>query len=165
MIAIRMEIREFEEVVYKIPAKGGIIQVHHFPTYPTIDTASALYFGFIDHRDSKLIYESLPMPIHTALSLLVSSSQPNLLRFSGLERFRESCNISLNRSLVTQKLHVSPIDSNLAFITLLLVFISSERSEAPVLGDDDLLTARELVLRAAKSFDGCGAICGVDEGC
>jgi len=38
------------------------------------------------------------------------------------------------------------------------VVLAAKGSEAPVLGNDDLLAAGELVLRAAESFDGCGAV-------
>lgn len=83
--------------------------------------ASLLHY----HSDLKLIYKSLPVPIHTAPPLPDPSLLPNFLRFSGLERFRESSNIALNWSFVPQELHVSPIDSNFALGTLLLVFIPS----------------------------------------
>lgn len=68
------------------------------------------------------------------------------LRSLSLERIWENANISLNRALVPQELHVRTINPNLAFSTLLEIFVTAERGEAPVLGDDDLLAARELVL-------------------
>ena len=39
------------------------------------------------------------------------------------------------------------------------VLLATERGEAPVLADDDLLAAGELVLAAAEGFDGGGAVC------
>ena len=81
-----------------------------------------------------------------------------LLSLSSLKGLREYPNVTLNRPLVPQELHVSPIDPDLAFGTLLLVFITAERCEAPILRDDDLLAARELVLGATEGFDGCCAV-------
>lgn len=63
-----------------------------------------------------------------------------------LERIWENANISLNRALVPQELYVSTINPNLAFSTLFEIFVTAERGEAPVLRDNDLLTAGELVL-------------------
>lgn len=85
----------------------------------------------------------------------------NPLSLSGLKRVREHADIAFNRPLVPQELHVSPVDPDLAFGALLLVFVAAERREAPVLGDDDLLAAGEFVLGAAEGFDGCCAVCTV----
>ena len=68
------------------------------------------------------------------------------LRSLSLERIWENANISLNRALVPQELYISTINPNLAFSTLFEIFVTAERGEAPVLGNDDLLTAGELVL-------------------
>ena len=75
-------------------------------------------------------------------------SRTRSLSFSSLslERIWENANISLNWTLIPQELHVSSINPNLAFSALLEVFVTAERGEAPVLGDDNLLAARELVL-------------------
>ena len=83
------------------------------------------------------------------------------LSLGSLKRIREYPNVTLNRSLVPQELHVSPIDPDLAFSTLLEVFVAAERCEAPVLGDNDLLAAGEFVLGSTESFNGCGAVCVV----
>ena len=82
----------------------------------------------------------------------------NPLSLSSLKRVREDPNVTLNWPLVPQKLHVSPVDPDLAFSTLLEVFVTAERREAPVLGNNDLLAAGEFVLGATKGFDGCGAV-------
>lgn len=76
------------------------------------------------------------------------------LSLSSLKRTREYPDVTLNRPLVPQELHVSPIDPDLAFGTLLEVFVTAQRCEAPVLGDDDLLAAGEFVLGATEGFDG-----------
>lgn len=68
------------------------------------------------------------------------------LRSLSLERIWENANISLNRALVPQKLYVSTINPNLAFSTLLEIFVTAERGKAPILGDNNLLAAGELVL-------------------
>ena len=81
------------------------------------------------------------------------------LSLSSLKRIREHPNVTLNRPLVPQELHVSPIDPDLALLALLKVFVTTERCEAPVLGDDDLLAAGEFVLGATEGFDGCCAVC------
>ena len=80
------------------------------------------------------------------------------LGLSSLKCIRENPNVTLNGSLVPQKLHVSPIDPDLAFSALLEVFVTAERREAPVLGDDDLLAAGEFVLGATERLDGCCAV-------
>ena len=80
------------------------------------------------------------------------------LSLRSLKRIREDPNVTLNGSLVPQKLHVSPIDPDLALGTLLKVFLAAEGREAPILGHDDLLAAGELVLGASEGFDGCGAV-------
>ena len=92
----------------------------------------------------------------TYFSFLKQYDHP--LSLSSLERIREYPNVTLNRPLVPQELHVGAINPDLAFSTLLEVFVTAERREAPVLGNDDLLAARELVLGATEGFDGCCAI-------
>ena len=57
-----------------------------------------------------------------------------------------------------QKLHVCPIDPDLAFLAFLKVLVPAEGCKAPVLGNDDLLTAWEFVLCAAEGFDCCGFV-------
>lgn len=84
---------------------------------------------------------------HLSLSLLL-----------GPERIREDPNISFNWALVPQELNISTVDPDLALFALLLVFVTTEGSKAPVLGDNDLLAAREFVLSTTKGFDGCGFV-------
>jgi hypothetical protein len=82
------------------------------------------------------------------LLFLSPSSHLNLLESSW-----ETSNIVRQLSVVAQELNISTIDQNLATLLLLHVFFAAERSEAPVLGDDDLLAARELVLGSAESLE------------
>jgi len=44
---------------------------------------------------------------------------------------------------------------------LLQVLVAAEGSEAPVLGDDDLLPAGELVLGAAEGLESGGLVCSL----
>ena len=61
--------------------------------------------------------------------------------------------------MVAQELDVGTINQDLALGLLLHVLLAAERREAPVLGDNDLLAARELVLRAAESLESGGTVC------
>lgn len=80
------------------------------------------------------------------------------LSLGSLESFWEPSHILLDRPLVSQKLNVCAVNPDLACSALLLVFLATKGSEAPVLGYNNLLAAGELVLRTAESFDGCGAV-------
>ena len=79
----------------------------------------------------------LPMqikkPLHN-LSLLV------------LESSWESSDVVGQLALVPQELDICTIDQNLTSGLLLNILFTTERSEAPVLGNNDLLATRELVL-------------------
>lgn len=61
--------------------------------------------------------------------------------------------------MVGKELNVSTIDLDAARSLLLEVLLTSERSEAPVLGDDDLLSAGELVLRSSESLKSNATVC------
>lgn len=54
--------------------------------------------------------------------------------------------------MVGKELNVSTIHLDAASSLLLEVLIAAERGETPVLGDDDLLSAGELVLRSSESL-------------
>ena len=58
-----------------------------------------------------------------------------------------------------QELDVSTVGEQLALSLALEVLLAAERGEAPVLGDNDLLAARELVLRATESLEGKTTVC------
>jgi len=60
--------------------------------------------------------------------------------------------------VVAQELYVCTINENLSGGLLLHVLLATERGEAPVLGDDDLLASWELVLGAAESLESDGAV-------
>src|ERR1700761_219939 len=76
-----------------------------------------------------------------------------------LNRIREAPHVVLERALIPQELHVRTVHAQLALLALLDVLLAVERGETPFLRDDDLLAAGELVLAAAESFDGGGAVC------
>jgi hypothetical protein len=89
------------------------------------------------------------------ISLLLSScSDLSLL----LKRLRETTHVVLEWALLPQKLHVRTIDAELTGLAALNVLLATQRCEAPVLGDDDLLAAGELVLAAAEGLDGGGTV-------
>ena len=99
-----------------------------------------------------------PPQTHESLSLLVIII---IFFFSSArtrKSSRKSCHVTLDRSLVSQKLNVGTIDQEFALLAFLGVFLAAKWGEAPVLGHDDLLAARELVLGAAEGFDCCCAV-------
>jgi hypothetical protein len=75
-----------------------------------------------------------------------------------LESVGETADVALQRTVVGKELDVSTVDLDTAGSLLVEVLLTSERSEAPVLGDNDLLSARELVLGSAESLEGNGAV-------
>ena len=78
-----------------------------------------------------------------------------LVRCKGI---RKSPHGRLDAAMITQELHVRSIDFHTTFLTLVEVLVPAERCEPPVLRDDDLLAARELVLRPTKSLDGMTSV-------
>jgi len=62
-----------------------------------------------------------------------------------LESSWESSDVVGQLALVAQELNVSTINQDLAGLLLLEVLLTTERSETPVLGDNDLLATWELV--------------------
>lgn len=67
--------------------------------------------------------------------------------------------VDLERTLVPQELYVGTIDTHMAILALGDVVLAVERCKTPLLRNDDLLAAWELVLAAAESFDGGGTVC------
>ena len=55
--------------------------------------------------------------------------------------------------MVGQELDVSTIDLDTTGSLLLKILLTAKRGETPVLGDDDLLATRELVLGTAESLE------------
>lgn len=95
------------------------------------------------------------IPVPTRRTLLVI-----IIFFSTRTRksSRKSCHVTLDRSLVSQKLNVGTIDQEFALLAFLGIFLATKRCEAPIFGHDDLLAAGKLVLGAAEGFDCCCAI-------
>ena len=71
----------------------------------------------------------------------------------------EALHVLLQLTMVGEELDVCTINADAASGLLLQVLVTPERSEAPVLGDDDLLSAGELVLRTSESLEGDGTAC------
>lgn len=74
------------------------------------------------------------------------------------KRFGETLDVLRKVTVVGEELNVGTVNLDTASSLLLEVLLTSERSEAPVLGDDDLLSARELVLGSSKSLKGDGTV-------
>lgn len=60
--------------------------------------------------------------------------------------------------MLAVELDVGAVLLDAALLAQLDVLLAAERGEAPVLGDDDLLAAGELVHGAAQGLDGVGAV-------
>jgi hypothetical protein len=72
---------------------------------------------------------------------------------------REATHVVLDLAVVGEELYVGAVDLDLALLAQLDVVVAPQWREAPVLADDDLLPAGELVLRAAQGLDGGRAVC------
>lgn len=70
----------------------------------------------------------------------------------------ETAHVVLDWALVAEELDVGAIDTDGTGLALLDVVGTVKRSEAPLLGDNDLLATGELVLRPTESLDGGGAV-------
>jgi hypothetical protein len=86
----------------------------------------------------------------------LTTYQPNL----SLESGGEALHVVLQRTVVGEELNVGSVGKEVTSGLLLEVLLATERSEAPVLGDDDLLATGELVLGAAESLQS-GSLVGV----
>jgi hypothetical protein len=75
-----------------------------------------------------------------------------------LESSGESSDVVGQLAVVAQELDICSIDQDLASSLLLHVLFAAKRSEAPVLGNDDLLAAGELVLGSAESLESGGTV-------
>jgi hypothetical protein len=76
----------------------------------------------------------------------------------GGESIREALHVLLQRTVVAEELDIGTILLDTAGRLLLQVLLTTKGCEAPVLGNDDLLPAGELVLGAAESLEGDGAV-------
>lgn len=95
--------------------------------------------------------------MHQIPSALPLSLRMGYLSLGG-EGVGEAAHVVLEGSLVAEELNVSTVDTDAALLALGDVLLAAEGSEAPVLGDDNLLATGELVLRAAESLNGGGAV-------
>jgi hypothetical protein len=76
-----------------------------------------------------------------------------------LESLGETAHVVLEGTVVGQELDIGTVDLDAASSLALQVLLAAERGEAPVLGDDDLLATRELVLGAAESLKSEVTVC------
>jgi len=76
----------------------------------------------------------------------------------GGESGGEALHVLLELALVAEELDVGTVHQNGTSSLLLQVLLATEGGEAPVLGDDDLLPAGELVLGAAEGLESGGLV-------
>lgn len=69
-----------------------------------------------------------------------------------LEGIGEAAHVVLERTVVGEELNVGTVILDTAGSLALEVLVTAKRGETPVLGDDDLLATRELVLGSAESL-------------
>jgi len=86
------------------------------------------------------------------MMLFIGNRNTRLSR--GGKSLREAADVVGDFSFGAQKLDVGTVLQKLTSGALLDVLLATERGEPPVLGDNDLLATRELVLGAAESLDG-----------
>jgi hypothetical protein len=89
----------------------------------------------------------------------LSSIPNNTLAHLSLESGREALHVVLQGAVVGEELDVGTIGKEVTSGLLLEVLLATERSEAPVLGDNDLLATRELVLGATESLKSGSLVC------
>lgn len=70
----------------------------------------------------------------------------------------EAAHVLLDQTVASQELDVGTILLELALLAELDVLLAADGGETPLLGDDDLLAAGELVHRATEGLDGGGAV-------
>ena len=88
----------------------------------------------------------------------MSSSHPANCHILGLKGLGELPHVLGDGAVLREELDVGTVHLDMASLPLLDVLFAAEGGEAPVLGDDDLLPAGELVLRAAEGLEGDGAV-------
>lgn len=117
------------------------------PKYPTIgEVTHGVIFNFLKYHIQALFHNSLPNTKRKKESNGLS------LRLVG-KRLREPAHVVIELTFGPQKLDVGPIDLDFTGLTLLEVLVAAERSEPPVLRDDDLLATREPVFMALASHE------------
>ncbi len=74
------------------------------------------------------------------------------------ESLGETLHVVREVAVVGEELNISTIDLDATGSLLLQVLLAAQRREAPVLGDDDLLSAGELVLGSSKSLESVATV-------
>jgi hypothetical protein len=90
---------------------------------------------------------------HCKCTPFCSLVTPSIHHLCFLESSWEFSDVVGQLAVVAQELDICTIDQDPAPSLLLHVFFTAERSEAPVLGNDNLLATRELVLRSTESLE------------
>jgi hypothetical protein len=78
---------------------------------------------------------------------------PSSLTLCLREGIRETLHVALELTMVLEELNIGTIHLDTSGSLGIQVLLTTERSETPVLGDDDLLPAGELVLGATESLE------------
>lgn len=91
-------------------------------------------------------YAFFPYSFHPPSNLSLSESS------------RETTDVISQLALVAQELDISTINQNLSCSLLLHIFFTAERSETPVLGNDNLLATGELILGATEGLESIGTV-------
>lgn len=94
--------------------------------------------------------------------LYASTTKRNDYSLSFRESLGEALHVVLQGTVVGQELHVGTVHLDAASSLLLQVLLAAEGSEAPVLGDDDLLATGELILGSAEGLEGESTVCEID---
>jgi hypothetical protein len=91
--------------------------------------------------------------------IVMHTTHLSILNLSrGLESGREATDVVGKVTLVAEELDVGTVNLDLALLAEVNVLLAFERSETPVLGDDDLLATRELVLATPESLESDSAV-------
>ena len=90
--------------------------------------------------------------------LFIIFSAPRYCHILSLEGVGELPDVVCNGAVLREELDVGTIHLDVTSVPLLDVLLTAEGREAPVLGDNDLLPAGELVLRAAEGLEGDGTV-------
>ena len=90
-------------------------------------------------KDASLTPGAIPTPIHVLRSL---------------ESLGKPAHVLFKATVIGKELNVSTVDLDTACSLALEVIITTEGGETPVLGDDNLLAAGELVLGPTESLEG-----------
>jgi hypothetical protein len=115
-----------------------------------------VYKHALDHSPDRVPVYATQKPKNPSMHNPTSTQHLSLLR----ESSGEALHVAVEAALVAEELNVGTVHQDGTGGLLLQVLLAAERGEAPVLGDDDLLPAGELVLGATEGLESGGLVCG-----